>query len=170
MKKTLITLAVTLAGVLSIYVFIGMEKVWEITTGNPDLGSVDFETLKKTPTPNQYLMCSAGYCAEKPDTVSSIYDIPASKLFTDILFLIEEGKELKLLASDESELSLRFLSRTPILRFPDTTNIKIIEISDTQSTLAIYAQAKIGLSDLGANKARVDAMIEKLEERITLTN
>lgn len=166
MKKTLIALAVALAGFLSIYAFIGLERVWQFTSGDPDMGPVNFNTLKKTPKPNQYLLCPAGYCAETPDTISSIYEISSSKLFAEILLLIEEDEELKLLASDESARLLRFLSRAPILRFPDTTSIEVVEISDTQSTLAIYAQAKIGQSDLGANKTRVDAMLEKLEERI----
>lgn len=171
MKKTLIALVVALAGLLSIYVFIGLERVWEFTSGNPDMGPVNFKTLKKTPKPNQYLLCPADYCTETPDTISSTYEISASKLFTELLLLIEEDDaKLNSLTTDGNELTLRFLSRAPILRFPDTTNIKVIAISETQSTFAIYAQAKIGQSDLGANRIRIDAMIEKLEARVKVPN
>lgn len=166
MKTALIMFALLVVSFLSIYTFIGLEKVWEFTSGNPDMGPVNFKTLKKTPKPNQYLLCPKDYCVETPDTISSSYEISASKLFTKAHQLIKDDTELRLLATDESELSLRFLSRAPTLKFPDTTNIKVVEISDTQSTLAIYAQAKIGSSDFGANKTRVDAMIKNLEELI----
>ncbi|MEW7006338.1 DUF1499 domain-containing protein [Lentilitoribacter sp. EG35] len=170
MKITLIALAAIVTVILFIYIFVGLERVWEFTSGNPDLGAINIETLEKAPEPNQYLLCPEDYCAETPDTIASTYDIPASELFAEILLLLEANPKSELLSSDERELTLRFLTRSPALRFPDTTNIEVIEISNTQSTLAIYAQAKMGVSDLGANKKRIDAMVEELETRISQRN
>lgn len=170
MKTTLIAFTVAFIVALSIYIFIGLERVWEFTSGNPDMGSTDFKTLKKTPKPNQYLLCPKGYCADTPDTISNTYNMTASKLYDEVYDLVKGNTKRKLLSSDKTRLSLRFLTRSATLRFPDTTNIQIIKFSDTQSTLAVYAQAKLGVSDLGANKIRVDKMIKELEERILIPN
>lgn len=167
MKITLIALALASSAIIFIYAFIGMERVWEFTSGNADMGPVNFKTLKKTPKPNQYFLCPKDYCLETPDAISNTYDIAAKNLFTEILAIAEDDTGIELLALDETELTLRFLSRTPVLKFPDTTNIKVVEISENQSTLAIYAQAKIGSFDFGANKLRVDTLVKKLDERIT---
>lgn len=170
MKKILIALAIVSSSILSVYAFIGMERVWEFTSGNPDLGPVNFKTLKKTREPNQYLLCPVDYCSETPDSISNSYDFTADKLFAEILFLIEEDSEFELLASDKIKRSIRALSRSSILKFPDTTSIQILKISNTQSALSIYARAQIGSSDLGVNKTRTDAMIKKLERRIASSN
>ena len=55
---------------------------------------------------------------------------------------------------DDAGDELRFIMRSPTLRFPDTISVEFFDVKGG-ATLAIYARAQIGYKDFGANEKRV---------------
>ena len=145
-------LGTCLVGFLIIYFIVGLERFWDKVGGDPDMGAVDFANVQRTQTPNQYLACPENLCAESRDIIAPIFNMPV-----DVL----QNKVRALLISDRSE---RYLARAPFLRFPDTINVQYFELTNNTSTIAIFARAKLGQSDLGANKQRIMTLLAQLAE------
>lgn len=128
---------------------------------------IDFETLQRSPKPNNYLVAPDGLCqASEPDMASPKLTASARGLFSQISELIAAERLWELKQSDPAALKFHFVARTPLLRFKDDVYIQIIPPStdsvDQAASLAIYSGSRIGYSDLGANKKRVDAILEAL--------
>ena len=148
-----------LIGVAVLLFFRSPETVWEITFGDPDLGPVHFPTLKKHSKPNQFLLCPKEICEnEIPDAEPEVYRMTKERLkSTFIQALGTEGRSTVDDAGDE----LRFIMRSPTLRFPDTISVEFFDVKGG-ATLAIYARAQIGYKDFGANEKRVRRWLSKL--------
>ncbi len=137
--------------------FMLREPLWVIIGGPADQGRVYFEYLSHTGKPNDYLVCPADLCTTKPDAEAPIFNVPAKKLLRAILDLIPEDIE------GEEDFAFRFVAKTPLMRYPDTISIRILAIDDKHSTIAIYSRSLIGYSDMGANKARVESLLSRLQ-------
>jgi uncharacterized protein (DUF1499 family) len=59
----------------------------------------------------------------------------------------------------------RYLVRTRLMRFPDTIVVKVIELDQDHSTLALYSRSQIGRSDFGVNRKRLKRWIERIGAR-----
>lgn len=144
--------------------FYGWENVWERISGPPDLGTVTFLTLQKTPKPNQVLVCPTGYCVSaKIDLESPTYALSAQELKQRFMNAVEGKEQVQRVDDHKDELKLRYVQRTTWLKFPDTIRIEFIAIDAERSTLAIYSQSQIGSSDLGVNLERVKRWLKYLQ-------
>jgi uncharacterized protein (DUF1499 family) len=153
-----------LVGFIVLYFIVGLERFWDKVGGDPDMGSVDFAKVQRTDTPNQYLICPQNLCLDTRDAVSPIFNMPVDMLQDTLRDIIISDRNIKLEADLSSNRSERYLARSPFLRFPDTINVQYFALTDTTSTLAIFARAKLGLSDLGANKQRIITWLAQLEK------
>lgn len=133
---------------------------WTHLAGNPDLGPVTFATLKKGPKPNQYLLCPADVCRlETPDDEPRTYPLDATALKQRFLAALS-GDNIEIV--EDRPLGLRFIVRTPLMRFPDTVNVEFLERTGG-ATIALYSRSKLGRSDLGINAKRAKGWIAVLE-------
>jgi uncharacterized protein (DUF1499 family) len=151
---------------LSIITFIATTKeesvlaaAYELVFGSPDLGAVDFETLKRGPKPNTALACPVGFCKNaQPDFVPPIYAMSEEKLRALITkrALAEPGV-IPVYRHESPGLPTqdRYVQRTPLMRFPDTINIRFIVLTENTTTLAVFSRSQIGHSDMGVNLARI---------------
>lgn len=145
---------------ITIIFLISPNTFWSRIAGNPDLGPVNFETLTKHRKPNQYLLCPGDICKiETPDDKPALYPMDAKSLKEKFISVLQ-GSKVETVAEDER--TFRFITRSPILRFPDTVSVEFFDV-EGGSTLAIYARAQLGYADFGANKTRVKGWIEKLD-------
>jgi len=130
---------------------------------------ISFKTLKRSVKPNSYLLAPPGLClASEPDQAPPEFNLTARALFSQLSEIIAGERSWGELVADPEALRLKFVARTALLRFKDDIDIMVIA-PDTQSgngaigaSLAIYSRSRIGYSDLGANKQRVDAIIARL--------
>lgn len=60
----------------------------------------------------------------------------------------------------------RFVERSALMRYPDTINAQVFGAGQGRSTLALYSRSQIGYSDLGANRARIDAILADVAARV----
>lgn len=123
---------------------------------------MDFKTFKLTPKPNQYLVAPEGYCQNaEPHRVAPVYSVGAQALedaFADIALA-----EPRVVSRPADDGQREFVQRSALMRFPDTITIEAIELDGGQSTLAIYSRSKVGYSDLGVNKKRIDEWLARLD-------
>lgn len=142
----------------------GPSKFLEQFWGNPDMGYIEIKTLAPTNKPNTALACPLNYCTQrKPDIITSNYSVSSEILRDKIIDYFNNDTNAKYISAPEDKLSLRFITYSPTLRFPDTIQVQLIKSSQSTSTLAIFARAKIGHSDFGANKARVKEILAALK-------
>jgi hypothetical protein len=153
-------LKTALAALLLLFatVLIGRERFWLVVVGQPDLGVHDFAQGNRSRTPNDALACSGELCVNARD----ITLIPARQAPEAVFNLIETSiaatSPRYRRADDGSDpLYRRYITFSPRLGFPDTTDLRLQPIQGNASEydLLAYARAQIGRADFGANKARL---------------
>ncbi|HEU4826191.1 MAG TPA: DUF1499 domain-containing protein [Dongiaceae bacterium] len=139
-----------------------LERIFAIG----DVPVVDFATLQRAPTPNQYLLCPTDLCTTQTDGAAPVFDLPVERLQAAWEQMIAEQPRVELLRRDVANLQLDYVQRTRLLRFPDLVTVRFIPIDDAHATLAIYSRSKYGKGDMGVNHARIDDWLAKLKARI----
>jgi hypothetical protein len=138
------------------FLAIGRERTWALLAGSPDLGRYEFSTLKRRKTPNDALMCSPGLCKGASDGPLPVFDEPPEEVMKKINRKIAASGKLVRRVDDGSDPSYaRYVTFTPWMRFPDTTDIQAIRMADGHTGLRAYARAQLGSSDGGVNEARL---------------
>ncbi|KZB56078.1 DUF1499 domain-containing protein [Thalassospira xiamenensis] len=109
--------------------------------------------LPKSPT--YFLICPLEACPSThrnaqspafdaaPDTVATALQATAGEL------------GMKLVEGDGLSLELRFLARTPIFRFPDWVDVKVIPSEQGGSRVFAYSRSVYGNDDFGQNEKRL---------------
>jgi uncharacterized protein (DUF1499 family) len=143
----------------------GVARVWQGLFGSPDLGPVDFGTLERRGTPNDSLAAPRDACPRAtPDFEPPAYPVPAERLRPIVSAVIAEEPDTALLHGDGDQV--RYLVRTRLLRFPDTVDVKVIDLGEGCSTLALYSRSQIGRSDLGTNQRRLRRWIDRVSRSV----
>ena len=144
----------------------GWEKVWASIHGSPDLGTVEFDGLAKTSKPNQALICSDGLCADGArDRASPIYGTDIASLRTALVKLLEQEASLERVDDGSDAMRMRYVQRSRFMRFPDTIRVKFYPLEEEAgSTLALYSQCQIGISDFGVNLQRANRWLGRLQD------
>ena len=140
------------------FVTIGRERSWELIAGPPGLEPYDFNATLRSPNPNDALACSPGLC-QKPDfEIAPMHDAPP---------IVIERLSQRLLASDSLARRVddrkdpdkaRFVTYSPFFRFPDVIHLEARPLQDGRTGVMAYARAQLGKSDLGKNRARLEAL------------
>ncbi len=143
---------------------IGYDRVWPAIVGPADMGPVNFQSLKKSSSPNQYLACPSGLCQSgEVDLTAPSYALSTKELRTLLLQAIEQEEHIERVDGDLYPLKLRFIQRSSFFRFPDTARIEFFTNPDATSTLAIFSSSQIGEDDFGVNEARVKRWLDYLQ-------
>ncbi len=136
----------------------GLERTWQSLYGSPDLGPVDFATLKRRTTPNDALICPRDVCPQaQPDSEPPVFSVPTARLRSLVseAALSEPGTTL----IDRGPEQDRYLVRTRLMRFPDTVVVQVFDRGQDGSTLALYSRSQVGRSDFGVNRRRIERWV-----------
>ena len=125
---------------------------------------LDFETFSRSPRPNNFLLAPDGLCENaKTDEASPVIALPPAQVLERLVERVEREKLWEDLQTDPAGLRLRFVAKTPLLRFRDDIDVRILPGPDqAQSQVAVYSRSRIGHSDLGANAKRVRNLLASL--------
>ncbi|WP_230531595.1 DUF1499 domain-containing protein [Microvirga roseola] len=138
-----------------------LDRVWQSTAGSPDLGPVDFATLRRRHNPNDALACPRDFCPEaKPDFEPPVFPVPPARLRA-VLAEVASSEPNTTLVQSGTEQD-RYLVRTRFWRFPDTVVAQVIGLDEDRSTLALYSRSQLGRSDLGVNRRRLQRWVERI--------
>lgn len=128
---------------------------------------IDFATLKRPRTPNTFLLAPEGLCREaKIDEKAPVYPVSAAKLRQEFLNVAIAQPRVSHTFGDEAGLYDELVSRSAVFHFPDLVSVKFLDLKGGRSTLALYARAVYGRSDLGINRVRSMRWIAKVNEVI----
>ncbi len=147
--------------------FLSRDKLWTLIGGNADQGQIAFEALRLPDTPNHFLACPRTLCINAtPNSVADVYSVKAERLRDQAIKAWSQEANLELVDRTTDTLQIRYVQRTPLMRFPDTVSVRFVLLDNNSSTLAFYSRSLIGYSDFGANNARYQRWINLLSELV----
>jgi uncharacterized protein (DUF1499 family) len=170
--RTLLKLVIVLivVGAIAIGV-LGRERLLALVLGPVTYTPIEFETLQRPASPNQYLVCPPERCTAKPDATSPVYHVPRAVLKKAWLQLMAAQPRVVHIGISPDANQYDFMQRSQWLRFPDIITVKFIDLATNQSTLAVYSRSNYGYSDLGVNRKRVESWLKDLDQHLaTQTN
>ena len=162
----LLVLLALIVGVAFAGFFIyGRENTWQLIAGNPDQGPFDLTALVRSHRPNDALLCSPGLCNDVAvDATLPVYAMEPDALMAALRTAIERQPDRKRRVDDGiSPTALRYVTWTETMRFPDTNQVRIVDLGDGQTGLIAYGRAQIGYSDQGNNLARLQRWTGAIE-------
>ena len=149
--------------VIAIILVVGAFYVRAVTAGHdPDEWHVNPLTIERPTTPNTYYVAPQAMVEATVDLEAPIYAAPASimaKAFDDYVLT---QPNIVLLQKSSDELFTTYVQRTPTLKMPDYITVKVIDLGEGRSTLAIYSRSRYGYGDMGVNKARVELWLQSM--------
>jgi uncharacterized protein (DUF1499 family) len=147
---------------------LGMASLWQNLAGPADLGPVDFAAVRRSATGNDALACPPGFCATAPSDMDvPVFAVPAATVRDTLRQIAAADQDVTLVASDDGVLHDRYVARTRLMRFPDTVNVRVIDLGEGRSTLAIHSRSQLGRRDFGVNRARIGAWLAALSARLS---
>lgn len=124
---------------------------------------MDFQTLRLTAKPNQYLVAPAGLCLEaKLHRTAPDFASEPGILRCRFRAIALAHPRVVQMAADDATLTDTYVQRSALLGFPDTITVQFMAFGPGHSSLAVYSRSRYGYSDLGVNKARIDAWLLEL--------
>lgn len=124
---------------------------------------MDFRTLRLTAKPNQYLVAPDGLCDQaKPHCTAPEFAVDKGVLRRCFREVALAQSRVVLVGADDATFTDTYVQRSALLRFPDTITVRFLGATPGASSLAIYSRSRYGYSDLGVNKARIDAWSSEL--------
>lgn len=128
-----------------------------LAPNDPARWHLDPRRVARPSTPNFYLLRMGDGDAPAP-----IFDTAPTALAKRLHeAALADGATL--LAGRVSEGHMTYLTRSRVMGFPDYTSI-LIEPAGDGSVLTAFARARYGYSDMGANRARLEAWVAALSD------
>ncbi len=122
---------------------------------------VDPLTAPVPRTPNGWRVGPAG--TPGADAVAPVYRADAATLARTLDEMAQRQARTERIAGRPDELWMSYVQRSEVLRFPDYIAVRAIALGPDRATLAIFSRARYGYSDLGVNRARVEAWLAALK-------
>ncbi|GJE00748.1 DUF1499 domain-containing protein [Methylobacterium isbiliense] len=132
----------------------GIDDLWVRLFGPPDLGPVDFATLRRSP--HDALACPPDICPNTPaDLVAPVYPVAGAALREIVRAVAQQEPRTEPVFTDRWGEQDRYVARSRLMRCPDTITVEIIGRGEGASTLALHSRSQIGYGDFGENRARL---------------
>jgi len=122
---------------------------------------IDFATLEPGLPSNRYLLCAPTICDVSGDPDETLQFSHSASNVAAALLRLQPDAEQRVLPN--GDIQLRYVAVTPVARFRDDVDVLVRPMGPETAEVAIYSRSRIGLSDLGKNKSRVDALVKQLE-------
>ena len=136
-----------LLGVAGVMLFV------RFTPSDPAQWHVDPRAVPKPSTPNHWLIRPVGGDARPPE-----FRLETAVLARVIDQVISAQPRTQLVAGSVGSGHMTYLTRTPIMGYPDYVSIRVYT-TETGSSFAALSRSRFGRSDLGANRARMEGWL-----------
>lgn len=128
---------------------------------------ISFDKLKLKASPNQYLVAPEGFCPlAKPHRVAPVFKVSAANLREAFAAVAMAEPRVTRGPSDKGLDQYEFVQRSALLGFADDVTVRFIALSPATSTLAIYSRSRVGWSDMGVNRKRIDLWLAKVAAKL----
>ncbi|MHA1559531.1 MAG: DUF1499 domain-containing protein [Alphaproteobacteria bacterium] len=129
---------------------------------------LDFESLRLTKSPNQYLMLPAGSRDLGQHGASPNFGVPLGQLLNAFFDVVENEARVTPTNSYPEANQYEFVQRSRIFGFPDVITMQFVSTGEGASTLAIYSRSKYGRGDLGVNRRRVMRWLDLVRDSLAV--
>lgn len=119
-------------------------------------------TSTSTGNPNWYRLVPADAQVDrdpKRDGDAPVYTQSADEVARAFDTLVQSENSVEVLAGTAGDGFVTYIQRSTLFGFPDYMSVKFINLPDGGSTIAIFARARYGRSDLDVNEKRVTRWI-----------
>lgn len=123
---------------------------------------VDPLTAPTPATPNSWRIAAPGQDPGAAGQASPVYRASPAELMAAFQKVALSQPHAELLAGSGEEGFVTFVQRTPLVRYPDYVSVRAVDLGDGTSALAVLSRSRFGQSDLGVNKARMEAWLKEL--------
>ena len=148
------------AGGLALAAFIGLAVLMRLAGPGEVLG-MDAAVIERTGKPNDYLAAVPGTTSADVDRELSVRDLPAREHLFLFDAIARNAPRVSVKAGSVKEGRIVYVQRSLVFGFPDTILAEAVNL-EGGSGLIVYSRSEFGHSDLGENKARIDAWLEAL--------
>ncbi|MDP2698495.1 DUF1499 domain-containing protein [Thalassospira sp.] len=166
MKRTLIVVfwLLCVAGLtFAVVRFSGLLETM-FTSGEPD--AVVFSADMQLPDdPTFFLVCAGDLCPPDADRqmTSPVFNIAATQLLSRVEEVALNSKAV-IVERNPRTLEMRLLIRTPVMRFPDWIDIRIVPLDEDHSQILAFSRSVYGSGDFGANEKRLKKWLTALRD------
>lgn len=126
--------------------------------------SINLATLSRPPSPNTAFAAPIGFSSAAIDLEAPEFGCSAAALADIWELVINDLPRTTEHARSPDGMQRTYVQRTALMGYPDVITLEFVAISDAQSSIAIYSRSQYGYSDMGANKRRVKAWLEALNQ------
>lgn len=134
------------------------------STPMPNGDWIDFATLEPGKRPNRAFACTDDICLPGRATRPAIeVAAPAGDAAAAVQRMEPKAERRDLPSGD---IRLRYVATTAVLKFKDDVDILVRPRSDERSTVAVFSRSRIGYSDFGTNRRRIDSLEERLKAEL----
>ena len=133
--------------------------------GLPDATAMDIAHIVRPSSPNTALAAPEGF-SPAPDIVTPRYDVPADRLFALVQDVAASQPRTFQAALYPDQLQAHYVARSALLNFPDLVTVAVRPDGPDASSLILYSRSVYGYSDLGVNRARVEAWLGALQTKL----
>lgn len=129
---------------------------------------INLRDLSRPARPNNALFAPEDVSlSAKADGVTPVFDMTADALMKIACDNWQSLKNVRLEArADGLEGRVHFVATTSLLRFKDDVHVEFVDLKNGQSSVIIFSASRIGYSDLGTNRKRVEHWLETLSSAI----
>ena len=136
------------------------ERLWPMMGGERQ--PVAMTEVDPATRQNDFLVCPPEACGGREDMVAPFYSRSPKALEQVLLSRLADRNVVARSRGEDG--TLHFTTHSPVLRFPDHTDWRVLPVGEDGSTVMVYARAAVGVSDFGANEKRVREWLALLEE------
>ena len=133
-----------------------MGYVW-LAPSDPARWHEDPRLVARPARPNFYLVRMVG-----GDAMPHVFQMGVQDLATR-LDAIARADGGKLIGGSLASGHMTYLTRSPVMGFPDYTSV-LIEPAGDGAMVLVFARARFGHSDMGANRARTEQWLKALQD------
>lgn len=135
-----------------------------VSAPRPEGPWLSFDAIAPGSTSNRALACTEALCPAAQSMRPAIEMDASASVVAAALLRIEPNAEVQNEAS--GAIRARYVAVTPLMRFRDDVDVLIHPASAERSVVAVYSRSRVGLSDLGANGARIEAIEQRLKAEL----
>ena len=128
---------------------------------------INFSTFQRPSKPNNYLL-SDQTGGSPADGGSVAYPVDEKTLKQAILQALVGEPRLEVVEAAPDASQWKFVQRSQIFRFADDIVIEFAPADGVENgtKLSIFSASRVGYSDMGVNKARVNRWLDKLADQL----
>lgn len=126
---------------------------------------LDVAHIERPASPNTALAAPAGW-TPKPDIVTPVYSVQASRLLAAIAQVAGSQPRTFLAAAYPDAMQLHWVVRSAVFNFPDLVTAQAMPHDPAGSTLLLYSRSVYGYGDFGVNRQRLTIWLAALDNAV----